>query len=619
LRPLSTIAHSVADSLPEGRSLPADPRCVLGVQSSFSGQVWRYRCTDERAILGLSQHYGLSEPLARLLAGRNVTAAQVETYLDPRLQSQLPDPSLFADMDPGAARLAEAIEGGEKIAVFGDYDVDGATSSALLSRYLRHLGVPFTVYIPDRQKEGYGPNVPAFEQLVGSGARLLVTVDCGTQSFEPIDRAKALGADVIVLDHHAPGPELPRAFALVNPNRHDDLSGCGQLAAVGVTFIMLVALNRELRRRGWFQRKGVLEPNLLSLLDLVALGTVCDVVPLTGVNRAFVAQGLKILRRGQNVGLAALCEVAQLTRQPGVYELGFLLGPRLNAGGRIGNAHLGVRLLTATSKQSAWQIAIELDRLNAERRQIEAEMLAQAVNLAEQQLETDPDMPVIAVDHRDWHPGIIGIVASRLKDRFHRPAMVIGFGEDDTGHTIGKGSGRSIPGVDLGAAVLAAKAAGLLVNGGGHAMAAGLTVKPEKIESLSAFLAEFLKQSVKDNFQRVLKIDALIGAQACSAELLEAFERAAPFGPGNAEPVVALPNVLVSYCDLVGVKCTLKDPVSAKTVHAIAFRAYDTPLGDGLFRQDGPIHVAGKVRRDDWRGGQAVQLVIDDAARAAND
>lgn len=592
---------------------------VLGVNRSVTGQIWQYRTTDDRAIATLCQRAGLSEPLARILCGRNIGTAQVDDYLSPTLRYLLPDPDTLTDMVKGVKRLAQAIEAGESVAVFGDYDVDGATSSALLSKFFDHINQPYRVYIPDRQKEGYGPNVEAFRTLTADGAKVIVTVDCGTLSFEPIVAANAGGADVIVIDHHTPGEDLPAACALINPNRHDDLSDCGNLAAVGVTFMVLVALNRELRKSGFYTRKNLEEPKLVNLLDLVALGTVCDVVPLTGLNRAFVTQGLAILARGQNLGLATLSEVAGISSRPGVYELGFLLGPRINAGGRIGASDLGVKLLTAADPQMARHLAIELDRLNAERRELEAQMLHAAMDQAERSHADNPETPVVVVADKDWHPGIVGIIASRLKDKFHRPTFVIGLADDGTGTLLGKGSGRSIAGVDLGSAVLAAKDAGLLVNGGGHAMAAGLTIDADKIPSLASFLSDRLRDSVAANDARVKKIDAVLSATGAGYDLFAQMERAGPFGAGNAEPVVAISSVNVSYSDVVGdshVKCTFTDPVSKKNVYGIAFRAMGTPLGDLLMNGAIPIHVVGKLRRDDWRGGRAVQLIVDDAAPA---
>lgn len=595
---------------------------VLGVNRSVTGQIWQYRTTDDRAVATLCQRAGVSEPLARILCGRNIGTAQVDDYLNPTLRNLLPDPDTLTDMVKGVKRLTQAIEAGESIAVFGDYDVDGATSSALLSKFFDHIHQPYRVYIPDRQKEGYGPNVAAFRALIAEGAKVIVTVDCGTLSFEPIAAANTAdggGADVIVIDHHTPGEDLPAACALINPNRHDDLSGCGNLAAVGVTFMVLVALNRELRKTGFYARKNLDEPKLVNLLDLVALGTVCDVVPLTGLNRAFVTQGLAILTRGQNLGLATLSEVARISNRPGVYELGFLLGPRINAGGRIGASDLGVNLLTATSAEMARHLAIELDRLNAERRELEAQMLHAAMDQAERSHADDPDIPVVVVADKDWHPGIVGIIASRLKDKFHRPTFVIGVTDDGTGALVGKGSGRSIAGVDLGSAVLAAKEEGLLVNGGGHAMAAGLTIDAANIPSLASFLSDRLRDAVAANDTRVKKIDAVVSAAGANYDLFEQMERAGPFGAGNAEPVVAISSVNVSYSDVVGdshVKCTFTDPVSKKNVYGIAFRALGTPLGDLLTSGGCPIHVVGKLRRDDWRGGRAVQLIVDDAAPA---
>lgn len=593
----------------------SDESCVLGVSTSLLGQSWIYRTNSDRMIMGLAQRHSLSEPLARILTGRRVDADGVEAFLSPRLKDHLPDPGILRDMERGVGCLADAIINDKKIAVFGDYDVDGGTSSALLSKYFEAIGHSIQSYIPDRQSEGYGPNVAAFEKLAAQGAQVIVTVDCGTHSFEPIDRAGELSVDVVVVDHHIPGEQLPEAAAVINPNRHDDLSDCGNLAAVGVTFMLLVALNRHLREASWFDQQGVTEPNLMQFLDLVALGTVCDVVPLTGLNRVFVKQGLNVLRRRQNIGLVALCEVAQLSKEPGVYELGFLLGPRINAGGRIGESNLGLRLLTSKTKESAWPIAVELDRLNAERRELEAHMLHEAMAQAEQLIAADSSVPVLVLSSADWHPGIIGIVSSRVKDRFHRPSILIGL--DDQGQ--GKGSGRSISGVDLGAAVLGAKDKGLLISGGGHAMAAGLTIDADKISEFHQFLCDDLAEDVRKRSKRELKIDAVISASGATLDLLEEFAQAGPFGAGNPEPLIAIPNIEVSYSDVVGedhIRCTLRDPVTRKTVNAIAFRAANNALGQALQAQDGRIHTVGRLRKDDWRGGRNIQFTIEDAALA---
>ncbi|MEX2248435.1 MAG: single-stranded-DNA-specific exonuclease RecJ, partial [Parvibaculum sp.] len=468
-------------------------RHFLGVDRSVSGRAWVSRLADDRLALAIAQREGLPEIVARVLAGRGVAPEDCAAYLAPSLKSLMPDPRALVDMEKAAARVARAIMDGEKVAVFGDYDVDGATSSALLHRFFRAVGSELRVYIPDRIREGYGPNAPALLRLKQEGIGLVVTVDCGTMAHKALGLAADAGLPSIVIDHHQAEPALPPAYALVNPNRLDDESGLGQLAAVGVAFLFVVAINRALRDAGFYA--GRAEPDLMQWLDLVALGTVCDVVPLTGLNRAFVAQGLRVMARRRNVGLAALADVARMNGAPSTYHLGFLLGPRVNAGGRVGRADLGARLLVTEDEEEARALAEELNVMNAERQAIEAQVLEEALaqveaRLSASRVNTPP--PLILAQARGWHPGVIGIVASRLKDKYDRPTFVLAF--DAKGE--GKGSGRSIAGVDLGRAVTAALEAGLLVNGGGHAMAAGITLGENKLEAFEAFLTKRLEEPV---------------------------------------------------------------------------------------------------------------------------
>ncbi|MEL0144869.1 MAG: single-stranded-DNA-specific exonuclease RecJ, partial [Alphaproteobacteria bacterium] len=452
------------------------------VERSVTGKRWVLREADNRMGMALSQRLGVPEIVGRVMAARGIGIDEAEAFLNPTLRDALPDPAVLEDMTRAAERLAAAIRDGESIAVFGDYDVDGATSSALLARFLSALGVPARIYIPDRIAEGYGPTSPAMLRLNAEGADLVITVDCGTTAFAPLEAAADAGVDVIVVDHHVAEPALPRAIAVVNPNRLDDRSGQGTLAAVGVTFLLTVATNRILRDIGWYESSGRKEPDLLGLLDLVALGTVCDVVPLTGLNRAFVSQGLKVMGKRRNPGLVALSDVARVESKLTEYHAGFLLGPRVNAGGRVGEAGLGARLLMTTDSGEALELAQKLDVWNAERREIEAHVLDEAIAQVE---DADLSAAMLVAAGEGWHPGVIGIVAGRLKERFNRPAFVIGFEGSE-----GKGSGRAVEGVDLGSAVIAARQAGLLINGGGHKMAAGLTVAREKLGALRDFLEE---------------------------------------------------------------------------------------------------------------------------------
>ncbi|MGD1878223.1 MAG: single-stranded-DNA-specific exonuclease RecJ [Kiloniellaceae bacterium] len=587
--------------------------CFLNVERSLTGKRWEERLADSRQALALSQQLGLPEIIGRVLAARGGDQDDAARFLNPTLRAYLPDPSAFQDMDRAAARLLRAIEGGEKIAVFGDYDVDGATSSAVLARFFAALGIELQIYIPDRLSEGYGPNAPALKRLKAAGVDLVITVDCGITAFDALAEAAAAGLEVIVVDHHAAEPRLPAAAAVVNTNRLDDVSGLGQLAAVGVAFLVTVALNRALRDAGWYTRNGRREPDLLQWLDLVALGTVCDVVPLTGLNRALVAQGLKVMAARRNAGLVALSDVSRIDEKPGTYHAGFLLGPRVNAGGRVGEAPLGARLLTCDDPGEASEIAARLDGYNAERKQIELQVLDQAIRQVE---ETGPGRGLVVAASEGWHAGVIGIVASRLKERFNRPALVVAL---EGG--VGKGSARSVPGVDLGAAVIAARQEGLLINGGGHPMAAGLTVAQEHLNELTAFLdARLARRLAEIDYQPSLGIDGALKPRGATLELLADLERCGPFGVGNVQPRFALPAVRVSKASVVGenhVRCFLGDAKGSGggSLKAIAFRALDSDLGPALLQTAGlPLHVAGRLQIDRWGGREGVQFIIEDAA-----
>lgn len=580
---------------------------ALGVERSLSGQPWRWRRPQSDEKLG-------SALVDELLLGRGVLPHELDRYRVPTIRDLLPDPSQFRDMDAAAERVADAVERGEGIAIFGDYDVDGATSSALLTLLLRQLGSEAMIHIPDRQAEGYGPNLPALLALRDRGAGLVVTVDCGAQAFEPLAAARSAGLDVVVVDHHQCAAALPLCHALVNPNRLDEGEtglAHGHVAAVGMAFLLGVALVRVLRSRGYFA--GRPEPRLIELLDLVALGTVADVAKLHGLNRAFVAQGLKVMAKGQNIGLRALAEAARLTTAPSCRDLGFALGPRINAGGRVGRADLGVRLLTTTDPEEARNIAIELDRLNEERRAIEQMVLEQALSAAEAQR----DAPVITVAASGWHPGVIGIVAGRIKEQYGRPALVIAIGEDG----IGKGSGRSISGVDLGAAVLAAKDEGLLAGGGGHAMAAGVTVAPGGVEALRDYLSARLSDDVAlATANRALLLDTLCAPRGVAAGLCDALDAAGPYGVGWPQPRVAAGESRLLQVGVVGNGHVrgLASGADGASFKWIAFRAAETPLGAALLSMpsDRRLWLAGTVHRDTWNGGNKAELHLEDAALA---
>jgi len=595
----------------------AENRLFLGVENSATGRAWRDRL-DERGAsraLAIAQRHELPELLARILAGRNVEAEAVDAFLDPAIKRSMPDPNVLTAMPEAAARVADAVMRGESIAIFGDYDVDGATSAAVLARFLRHGGVEPIVHIPDRLFEGYGPNVEAVRALAARGATLLVTVDCGTTSIEPLSEAKALGMDVVIIDHHQADEALPPAVAIVNPNRRDDLSGLGYLAAVGLVFMTVVAVNRELRARGfWTEARP--EPDLLAYLDDVALGTVADVVPLIGLNRAFVAKGLLVLRRREQPGLVSLMDVARLSGPPEAWHLGFLLGPRINAGGRIGRADLGVRLLLETDPIEAAKIAAELDRLNRERQAIEQETLAQAEAEAMAALGIEETGAVVITAAEGWHLGVVGLVAARLKEKFGRPAFAIALEPGG----IGTGSGRSIAGVDIGRAVRRAVAEGLLVKGGGHAMAAGVTLRKGGLAQLRAFLEAALSADVTTARRASgLMIDGAVSAAGANLDLVAMIERAGPFGSGNPEPVIALPAHSVTYAEEVGqahMRVRLKSADGA-SVNAIAFRAAGQKLGTALLNSRGrQIHAAGSFAIDRYQGEERVQFRLTDIALA---
>ena len=580
------------------------------MRQSLTGRRWSLTPIDERLAAALAQRHGLPEIVARVLAARGVGLSEVESFLAPKLRDLLPDPCRLKDMRAGAERLAAAITGGERIAVFGDYDVDGATAAALLLRFLSALGAPACLYVPDRLREGYGPNAPALLGLRRQGISLVVTVDCGIAAHDPLAAAAAAGLDVIVVDHHLGRESLPPAIAVIDPKRLDDTGGLDHLAAVGVAFLLAVDVNRLLRQAGWYA--GRAEPDLRQWLDLVALGTVCDMVPLCGVNRAFVTQGLAIMARRGNPGLRAIGDVAGLAGPPGARDLGFAIGPRINAGGRVGEADLGARLLATDDPDEAVRLARRLDAFNRERQTIEQAVIDGT--LAQLGDDGGPG-PLLWAAAEGWHPGVLGIVASRLVERFQRPAVVIGL---DGGRAVG--SGRSVPGFDLGSAVNAATRAGLLIKGGGHAMAAGFTASASRIPELFAFFAERLAvDAANADRLRGLAIDGVLslrGAAALPAGVLSAL---APFGPGHPEPRFVIEAVRLAHMRTVGSQhlcCGLIDGAGAR-LQAIAFRCVDLPLGRALVGHAGvPFHLAGRLQT---RHGHELQFVIDDAAPTLGD
>lgn len=587
-------------------------RPLLGVERSVTGKAWALSAAPDDVAREIARITGCHDALARLMAARGIDPASAPGFLAPRLRDSFPDPSSFLGMNDAARVVWDALQAGIRIAIFADYDVDGATSGAQMVRWLRQLGHDPLTYVPDRIEEGYGPSAEAFATLKDAGAGLVITVDCGAAAKSAIDSAAAMGLPVVVIDHHLMTGEPPAAVALVNPNQPGDQSGCGHMAAAGVTLVFLAALNREGRRRTAFSGK---EPDLIALTDLAALGTICDVVPLTGPNRAIVVQGLKVMSGWQKAGLAALAEVSGLSGEATPYHAGFLLGPRINAGGRVGRAGLGLELMSTDDPARARQLALELDQLNAERKMIEQDVLDAAMEQIESG-RVPADGPVIIASGEGWHPGVIGIAAGRIKDRFNRPAIVIG-----TDNGIGKGSGRSCTGVNLGDAIAAAREAGLLMAGGGHAMAAGLTVDSSRINALREFLEARLAPEWDAAVEaRTLRVDGLVHPAAVDFDFGSALKGAAPFGMGNPEPRFAFADLRVKFVKEVGtghLRFTFEEKGGAQ-LSGIAFRAIGSVLGEALTsRGDGLWHVAGKVKAEDNRFGRKAELHLEDMAPAS--
>ena len=587
----------------------------LNVEHSLTGRAWRARLdlAGEGLAQRLAEIGGHGDLLSRVLAGRGVALEDAARYLDPTIRDLMPEPFNLRDMETATTRLANAVEQAEHIAIFGDYDVDGACSAALLASYLEACGCKTLIHIPDRVGEGYGPNVEAVERFAAQGAKILVTVDCGAVSFEPFARARALGLDVLVFDHHQAPEILPDALAVVDPNRQDDLSALNYLCAAGVVYIGLVALNRLLRERGFWRERAA--PDLLAMLDLVALASVADVVPLIGLNRAFVVKGLQVMRQRKRPGLAALYDAAGADGPPRPYHLGFILGPRINAGGRIGDSGLGVKLLMTQDPHEASALAGELHRLNSARQAIEATMLDEAAAEAQLALGQEERGAAVIVAGQGWNPGIVGLIAARLKERYQRPAFALALSGK-----LATGSGRSIAGVDLGRAVRAALEAGLLLKGGGHAMAAGLTIETARLGDFRAFIEAHLAAPVaKMRAQDALAIDSAVSAAGATPELVASLERAGPFGSGNPEPVFAAPGHRLADVRLVGADHLRLRLVAGDgaALEAMAFRSAQTPLGQALQSLRGArLHVAGSLSINRYGGREKVQLRVIDAAHA---
>jgi single-stranded-DNA-specific exonuclease len=601
-------------------SVPA----FLSVAQSAAGKRWELRAVNDRHVAMLAQGYGLPEVAARALSARGVTPDEVEVFLDPKLRALLPDPSRFKDMDKAARRIARAIRDGENVAVFGDYDVDGAASAAVLIRFFRMLGRPLRLYVPDRLKEGYGPNPAAMRLLAEEGVRLAVTVDCGITSFVALAAAAEAGMETIIIDHHAAEPQLPAAVAVVNPNRLDEDRAYGHICAAAVAYLTVIAVNRVLRDSGYYQNRP--QPDLMGLLDIVGLATVCDVMPLTGLNRALVAQGLKVMAKRGNAGLAALADVAGVKETPDAYHFGYILGPRVNAGGRVGASDLGARLLSCDDGLEALELARRLNDHNGERQEIEHTVLEEALAQLTAAGGDPADNAALVTASEGWHPGVVGIVAGRMKERFNRPACAIAIERTGEGALIGKGSGRSVKGFDLGGAVIAARQEGLLLGGGGHPMAAGFSIAPERIDDFRRFLSRRFaaageaEQSGVDLTPR-LELDGALSIHGATMGLVDALAKLAPFGNGNPEPRFALTDVRVARADVVGknhVRCILTSGGGGR-LKAMAFRALDEDLGQLLLNSGGmPLHVAGTLRPDRWQGREDAQMFIEDAARAGS-
>ena len=588
-------------------------RNFLDVVRSVSGRRWVARLEDERLAAAISQRHELPEILGRVMAARGVDLDDAEAFLNPTLRSLMPQPSVLRDMEKGARRIADAIIERTKIGIITDYDVDGVSSGAIFKLFLNCVGSDATIHIPDRLTEGYGPSEHAVKTLKQQHCELLLTLDCGVLAHDPLVHAAKLGLTTIIVDHHEAGEILPEAYAVINPNRQDDSSGFGYLCAAGVVMILVATINKMLRGSGYYTADRP-EPNMLQWLELVALATVCDVVPLKGLNRAYVTQGLKIMVRRENLGLAQLSDMARLKRSPDVYALGFILGPRLNAAGRIGHADMALELLTTKDKGRANQLAQELELLNRQRQAIELSVVEGATLQAEAALGLQHPSSVIVVANEDWHPGVVGLAASRLKDRYQLPSFVLA-NNPKTG--LSSGSGRSIAGVDIGAAVRAAYEAGIIVKGGGHAMAAGLTVEIAKLAAFRDFLGETLASSVSGVAENLLPIDGALSATGATLDLIELLEQAGPYGSAHPSPMFAFPAHRVVYADPVGsdhIRCTLAAPDGTR-IKAIAFRAMGTELGELLLSERKlPLHIAGRLNIDEWGAKRVPSIQIEDVA-----
>jgi len=575
--------------------------------SSVSGKNWIFKKFNPSDVTAYSENHSLSEIVAKLLSIRNKNFDDVYSYLDPKIKNFLPNPLLLKDMEKAILRTYKSIKNREIIGIFGDYDVDGASSTALLARYFSSINQKTKTYIPDRQTEGYGPNISGFKKLIDDQAKIIFTVDCGTLSFKPIEQAQNLNVDVIVLDHHQSDTRLPKACAIINPNRYDESSDLSYLCAAGVCFVFLVALNKKLRSENWFIKNNIKEPNILNFLDLVSLGTVCDVVPLTGLNRAIVKQGLKIIKKRTNLGLKTLYDLCNIVSQPTTFDLGFRLGPRINAGGRVGKSSHGVELLTSNDPKKAYQIALDLEQSNKERQAIEL-ILSENVN---QKVKNYHNHPILVLSGDNWHEGIIGIVASRIKEKYNKPTILISVNNE-----IGKGSARSIIGFDIGRHIIKAVQSGILLKGGGHKMAGGFTLKKENISTFRDFMIKnFIKSNVNISENRNLYLDSIIAPSALNEEFLEEINRLAPFGSGNNEPKFVIENIQIIAVNIVAnnhIKLILRGK-DGSVFKGFVWNGRNTPLEPFLNKKNKKnINIAGKIRLNEWLGKKDVEFIIED-------
>lgn len=584
-------------------------------KKSLNGNIWKWSSGDERKAELIAQRYALPSIISRIISARGVEVDDVPNFIEPKLQNLMPDPSCLKDVDKASKKIAEAIMSGRKMAIIGDYDVDGATSSSVLRLFLESVGIEPLVHIPERD-EGYGPSRQAFDEFSAQGVELVITVDCGTTAFEVFDYAKTKNIEVIVLDHHEAEVRLPDVYAVVNPKRLDeenDYPYLKYMAAVGVVFCTIVAVNRELRKQGFFNIKK--EPNLMQWLDLVALGTVCDVVPLLGLNRAFVRQGLKIMSLRNNLGLKALIDKSGISEAPNAFHLGYVLGPRINACGRVGESSLGNKLLCIKDEFNAVQLADKLNLFNDQRKEIEGYVLLNAIEM----LEGAPqEYPIAFVAGKDWHQGVIGIVAGKLKERYNVPSFVMSVENDEV-----KGSARSVPGIDLGSLIISAKEQGLITKGGGHTMAAGFSLTEDKIPEFKKFVGEYVLSKVgNEEISPIIEVDGSLDLAGATTELADKFELLEPFGSGNSEPKLVLHHVRINKPSIVGsghVRCFLSSG-NGGNLKAMAFRIADTELGKAMLNSRGDsFDIVGVLRKDNWQGRNSVQFIIDDAMRVSND